>query len=124
MKSYKFSQVEQNRLGVTIHFPNHRKIHWLTFRTPQHECLSLRIRYATTDSGQLSLVLVLVLTFNYTLIPLFVGCVLVLLPFALFQIWCYLVSNCIIILVTLHYLFNCVPVLLYILFCIFSEVLK
>ncbi|KAK4286886.1 hypothetical protein Pmani_040027 [Petrolisthes manimaculis] len=48
------------------------------------------IRNATTDTGHLSLVLVLLLTFNYTLIPLFVGCVLVLLPFALFQVWCYL----------------------------------
>ncbi|KAK8726465.1 hypothetical protein OTU49_010265 [Cherax quadricarinatus] len=48
-----------------------------------------KIRNATTESGQLSLLLVLVLTFNYTLIPLFIGCFLVILPFALFQMWCY-----------------------------------
>ncbi|XP_066960453.1 GPI mannosyltransferase 2 isoform X1 [Macrobrachium rosenbergii] len=49
-----------------------------------------KIRNATTESGQLSLLLVVVLTFNYTLIPLFVGCFLVMLPFAIFQMWCYL----------------------------------
>ncbi|XP_064081147.1 GPI mannosyltransferase 2-like isoform X3 [Macrobrachium nipponense] len=51
-----------------------------------------KIRNATTESGQLSLLLVVVLTFNYTLIPLFVGCFLVMLPFAIFQMWCYLVG--------------------------------
>lgn len=49
-----------------------------------------RIRNATTESGQLSLVLVLLLTVNYTLIPLFLGCFAVVLPFAVFQIWCYM----------------------------------
>lgn len=51
----------------------------------------LRIRNATTESGQLSLILVLLLTLNYTLIPLFLGCFAVVLPFAVFQIWCYMV---------------------------------
>ncbi|XP_071547062.1 GPI mannosyltransferase 2 isoform X2 [Panulirus ornatus] len=49
-----------------------------------------KIRNATTESGQLSLFLVLILTFNYTLIPLFIGCFLVILPFAIFQMWCYI----------------------------------
>ncbi|KAK7086657.1 hypothetical protein SK128_022209 [Halocaridina rubra] len=52
-----------------------------------------KLRHATTESGRLSLVLVVVLTFNYTLIPLFLGCFLVIVPFAAFQYWCY-VSYC------------------------------
>ncbi|MCL4125787.1 UNVERIFIED_CONTAM: hypothetical protein GTU68_000524, partial [Idotea baltica] len=48
-----------------------------------------KIRYATTESGQLSLVVVIILTFNYTLIPMAVGCFFVFLPFGLFQLWCY-----------------------------------
>lgn len=55
----------------------------------------VRIRNATTESGQLSLVLVLLLTLNYTLIPLFLGCFAVVLPFAVFQVWCYMVSGCV-----------------------------
>ncbi|XP_063605922.1 GPI mannosyltransferase 2-like [Penaeus indicus] len=48
-----------------------------------------KIRNATTESGQLSLLIVVILTFNYTLIPLFIGCFLVVLPFVIFQTWCY-----------------------------------
>ncbi|KAG0726387.1 GPI mannosyltransferase 2 [Chionoecetes opilio] len=48
-----------------------------------------RIRNATTESGQLSLVLVMLLTLNYTLIPLLLGCCAVVVPFVVFQMWCY-----------------------------------
>ncbi|XP_076067037.1 phosphatidylinositol glycan anchor biosynthesis class V isoform X4 [Oratosquilla oratoria] len=48
-----------------------------------------KIRNATTESGHLSLLIVVILTFNYTLIPLFISCAFVILPFVFFQFWSY-----------------------------------
>uniref|UniRef100_A0A2P2IC78 GPI mannosyltransferase 2 n=1 Tax=Hirondellea gigas TaxID=1518452 RepID=A0A2P2IC78_9CRUS len=44
----------------------------------------------SSTSDQVSLVLVVLLTFNYTLVPLFVASFSVVVPFLLYQAWCYI----------------------------------
>ncbi|KAA0191006.1 hypothetical protein HAZT_HAZT007102 [Hyalella azteca] len=49
-----------------------------------------RLRSARSDSSNaVSMVLIVLLTFNYTLVPLFVASFCVVAPFLFFQLWCY-----------------------------------